>query len=223
MHSPISTDNRHTADTPIQGDSEPKFTRLPGLGAYLALALWFAAVLAAISTGVYEDGGNPPVALITTVASPILGMTAAYLGIPRFRHYVLSLDLRLILGAQLWRVVGMAFLFALAFDQLPAGFALPAGIGDVATGIAALAVVISLGNATLTRGRLYAFTALGIGDFMAAIFTGLTLRPPELDVWPLIIFPTMMVPFFAILHLISVLQSRHHWRDRVQHMAGSTG
>jgi hypothetical protein len=123
------------------------------------------------------------------------------------------------LAAQLWRVIGIAFLFALAFDQLPAGFAVPAGIGDLATGIAAFAVVLSLGNGSLTRGRLYAFTALGVGDFLVANATGLSLEPPALTAWPLAIFPTIMIPFFAVLHLIAVLQSRHDWDDRVRRYA----
>jgi hypothetical protein len=28
-----------------------------------------------------------------------------------------------------------------------------------------------------------------------------------------------MIPFFAVLHLVAVLQSRHHWDDRVRHYA----
>jgi hypothetical protein len=28
-----------------------------------------------------------------------------------------------------------------------------------------------------------------------------------------------MIPFFAVLHLVAVLQSRHNWDDRVRHYA----
>jgi len=103
----------------------------------------------------------------------IAAVATGYRAWPRFRNYLLALDLRLVLAAQLWRVIGVAFLFALAFGQLPAGFAVPAGLGDLATGIAALAVVLSLGNRSLTRSRLYAFTALGVIDFLVADATGL--------------------------------------------------
>lgn len=90
-------------------------------------------------------------------------------------------------------MIGIGFLFALAFDQLPAGFAVPAGVGDLATGIAALAVVLSLGNGSLSRRRLYTFTALGVGDFLVANATGLSLEPGTLPAWPLAIFPTIMI------------------------------
>lgn len=81
-------------------------------------------------------------------------------------------------------------------------------IADIATGVAALPVLISLANRTLTKGRLYAFTALGVGDFLSAIVAGLALRPAELDLWPLILFPTLAVPFFGVLHLLAILQFR---------------
>jgi hypothetical protein len=162
-----------------------------------------------IAAGVYEDGGNPPLALMATVAGPVTAFAIAYRWSARLRAFVLALDPRLVLGAQLWRVVGVGFLFALAFGELEGTFAIPAGVGDILTGVAALAVIVSLGNGTLSRGRLYAFTVLGVGDFIVAIVTGLTVRPADLDLWPLIIFPTVMVPFFGVLHLIAVLQSRN--------------
>jgi hypothetical protein len=191
----------------------------PGVVTYLVLAIWSGAVLTAIVAGVFAGGGASQLLLPAAQAIPIAAVAIGYRAWPRFRTYLLTLDLRLVLAAQLWRVIGIAFLFALAFDQLPAGFAVPAGVGDLATGIAALAVVLSLGNGSLTRGRLYAFTALGVGDFLVANATGLSLEPSALTAWPLAIFPTIMIPFFAVLHLVAVLQSRQDWDDRVRHYA----
>jgi hypothetical protein len=192
---------------------------LPGAATYLVLAIWSGVVVAAIVAGAFVGGGASQLLLPASQAIPIAAVAIAYRASPRFRSYLLSLDLRLVLAAQLWRVIGIAFLFALAFDQLPAGFAVPAGVGDIATGIAALAVVLALGNGSLTRRRLYAFTTLGVVDFLVANATGLSLEPPALTVWPLAIFPTLMIPFFAVLHLVAVLQSRHGWEDRVRHYA----
>jgi hypothetical protein len=197
----------------------PQRGTLPGAATYLVLAIWAAAVTTAIVADVFAGDGASRLLLPASQAIPIAAVAIGDRASPRFRNYLLSLDLRLLLAAQLWRVIGIAFLFALAFDQLPAGFAVPAGIGDLATGIAALAVVLALGNGTLTRGRLYAFTALGVADFLVANATGLTLEPPALTAWPLAIFPTLMIPFFAVLHLVAVLQSRHDWDDRVRHYA----
>ena len=189
---------------------------LPGAVTYIVLATWAGAMMLAIMAGVFAGDGLSRLALPASVAIPIAVVATVYRVSARFRNYLLTLDLRVVLMAQLWRVIGVVFLFALAFDQLPAGFAVPAGVGDIATGIAAFGVVLALGNGTLTRGRLYAFTALGMVDFLIALVTGLALAPLTLDVWPLAIFPTIMIPFFAVLHLVAVLQSRHNWEGRVR-------
>jgi hypothetical protein len=208
--------NAATTPAPMR---RPLPRTLPGAAAYVVLAIWAAAVTTAIVAEVFAGDGASRLLLPAAQAIPIAAVAIGYRAWPRFRTHLLTLDLRLVLAAQLWRVIGIAFLFALAFDQLPAGFAVPAGVGDLATGIAALAVVLSLGNGGLTRGRLYAFTALGVGDFLVANATGLSLEPSALTAWPLAIFPTIMIPFFAVLHLVAVLQSRQDWDDRVRHYA----
>jgi hypothetical protein len=97
------------------------------------------------------------------VAIPIAAVAIGYRASPRFRYYLLRLDLRLLLAAQLWRVIGFAFLVANA--------------------------------------------------------TGLALEPPALTTWPMAIFPTIMVPFIAVLHLVAVLLSRHDWEARARQVA----
>jgi hypothetical protein len=97
------------------------------------------------------------------VAIPIAAMAIGYRAYPRFRYYLLRLDLRLLPAAQLWRVIGFAFLVANA--------------------------------------------------------TGPALEPPALTTWPMAIFPTIMVPFIAVLHLVAVLQSRHDREARARQFA----
>jgi hypothetical protein len=215
MTSNLTQPDTDTAPTPGPAGRTRRGV-LPGAATYLVLAIWAGVVTTAIVAGAFVGGGASQLLLPASQAIPIAAVAIAYRASPRFRSYLLSLDLRLVLAAQLWRVIGVAFLFALAFGQLPAGFAVPAGVGDIATGIAALAVVLSLGNGSLTRRRLYAFTALGVTDFLIANATGLSLEPPALTAWPLAIFPTLMIPFFAVLHLVAVLQSQHDWEDRVR-------
>ena len=184
--------------------------RRPGAATYLVLMIWSGAVVAMILAGVYAGAGASRLALPASVALPLALVAVGLCASSRFKEYLLTLDLRLVLAAQMWRVIGVVFLFAWVFDELPAGFAVPASIGDLATGIAAIGVVLALGDGTLSRGKLYAFTALGVGDLIVAFATGLALEPPALNSWPLAIFPTLVVPFFAILHLVAVLQSRHN-------------
>jgi hypothetical protein len=207
------------AATPPAPMRHPLPGTLPGAATYVVLAVWSGLVTGGIIADVFAGDGAARLALPAAVTTPIAAVAIGYRASPKFRNYLLRLDLRLLLAAQLWRVIGIAFLFALAYGQVPAGFAVPAAVGDLATGIAAFVVVLALGNGTLTRGRLYAFTALGVADFLLANATGLALEPPALTAWPLAIFPTIMVPFFAVLHLVAVLQSRHDWDDRVRRYA----
>jgi hypothetical protein len=193
---------------------------LPGAGLYLVLIAWVVLVSTAIALGLFEDAGDPPYVLVVAVAGPVGGFLVAYAVSHRVKRLARSLDLRLVLAAQLWRIVGVAFLFALAFERLTADFAVPAGVGDLATAVAALAVVMSLLRGTLSRFRLYAFTALGMGDFVVAVLTGLTFRPVEMDFWPLIVFPTLAVPFFATLHIVSLIQAQHDWDIRIARLSG---
>jgi hypothetical protein len=134
---------------------------LPGAATYVVLAIWSGLLTVGIIADAFAGDGASRLALPAAVTIPIAAVAIGYRASPRFKNYLLRLDLRLLLAAQLWRVIGIAFLVALAYGQVPAGFAVPAAVGDLATGIAAMAVVLALGNGTLTRGRLYAFTALG--------------------------------------------------------------
>lgn len=199
-------------------DRAPRAT-LPGPVTYAVIAVWAALVAVGVGTGLLEGGRASRLLLPAAVVLPVAAVGIAYRVSSAFRSYLLTIDLRLVLGAQLWRVIGIAFLFGLALDELPAGFAVPAGLGDIATGIAAMPVVLSLTNGTLTRGQLYAFTTLGVADFLTAFVTGLTIEPSALNTLPFALFPTLAVPFFGILHLVAVLQSRHRWGERVQHYA----
>jgi hypothetical protein len=60
------------------------------------------------------------------------------------REFVLSLDLRLIAGMQAWRWAGLGFLSLYAQRVLPAVFALPAGLGDMAIGVTAPWIILAL-------------------------------------------------------------------------------
>jgi hypothetical protein len=105
--------------------------------------------------------------------------------------------------------------------EMPAAFALPAGIGDVAVGLLALpaALWVSSGKPVGLRiGILW--NLLGLADFLVAIAMGMTTSPGRFQVFALDhpnaqlgTFPTVMIPAFAvpnsiILHGLSLWQLR---------------
>jgi len=170
------------------------------------LATWAAVVTSIAAADGFIVNDALPWRVIIGVAIPFAVFAGLY-QLQSVRDYLLSLDPRLVIGIQLWRVIGVAFLFGWALDDLDASFAIPAGVGDVATGVAAAAALAAVLNGTLTRGRLALFTALGIGDFAVAVaLGGFIVRPEALGELRWVLFPTLAVPFFAMAHTIAWIQ-----------------
>jgi hypothetical protein len=119
---------------------------------------------------------------------------------------------------QVTRVVGGTFVVLFALGQLPAAFALPAGLGDVAVGAAALFVAAGLRRDGRTRRAVW-FNVLGIVDLVVAVTMGTLsgLGPFRLDVTPstqlvaelpLSLIPTTAVPLAIALHIVSLARLR---------------
>ena len=162
----------------------------------------------------------PPIGVTVTV--PVVLFLAAYALSQRFRTFVLAQDIRRLTMLQHWRVMGFAFLLLYAFNVLPGLFALPAGIGDVAVGLAATFMIAHIDRNPhfVTSNGFVLFNIAGLLDFATAIVTsglatgrfpalvgeGVTVAP--MDVWPLNVFPSFVVPVFIILHLTVLLKVR---------------
>jgi hypothetical protein len=110
------------------------------------------------------------------------------------------------------RVVGVVFLIAMALGKLPALFALPAGLGDIAVGIAAPFVVRDLRRGVSGAARrARVFHLLGIADLVVAVsmgvlvgLLGVTPSMAQLTVMPLAVVPTLAVPTALALHITAL-------------------
>jgi hypothetical protein len=110
------------------------------------------------------------------------------------------------------RVVGVIFLLYLALGHLPALFALPAGLGDIAAGLAAPLVARRLARGAGRRAALW-FNAFGITDLVVGLTLGaltgfqlLAVTPSSAPITelPLALIPTATVPLFFALHITAV-------------------
>jgi hypothetical protein len=116
------------------------------------------------------------------------------------------------------RVVGVTFLLVMAQGHLPAIFALPAGLGDIAAGVAAPFVAWRLAHGG--RARAVWFNLFGLLDLVVALTIGFLAglgpwRPLEvtpstepLSLLPLALVPTVAVPLAIALHLVSLSRLR---------------
>jgi hypothetical protein len=128
-------------------------------------------------------------------------------------NLVSAIPLPWLVAAQIYRVAGGIFLALWADGRLPWQFALPAGIGDVMTGVAAVVVGAQLArNAIGAHRATYAWSFFGIADLVVAITMGAMTSPglphllafdaPNLLIssYPLVMVPTFAVPLALMLH-----------------------
>jgi hypothetical protein len=115
------------------------------------------------------------------------------------------------------RVAGVVFLILMAQGQLSAGFALPAGLGDMAIGVTAPFVARRLARAPRRADVVAAavrFNLLGILDLVVALSLGIVLGPPWLlggtpstellRLLPAALIPTAAVPLAVALHIVTL-------------------
>jgi hypothetical protein len=190
------------------------------------LATWLLVVVAFGAAGAFvAKPGAPPLAIALGVAAP-LGIFFASLRLsPSFREFALTLDLRLIAAIQAWRWAGLGFLSLYAHKILPAVFALPAGLGDMAIGITAPWMVLALIRQPrfAAEAAFIRWNVLGMLDLLIAVTLGtvgaVTARgaPGEITTapmssLPLLLIPGFLVPLFFMLHTVALMQSRQQSR-----------
>jgi hypothetical protein len=211
-----------TAVLPRPSESQP--TGLSGirLSVTLVLSLWFLLVFSLGAAGAFVGRpGTPPVAIALGVGVPLLLFFAWLRSSQSFRDFLLSLDLRLIAGMQAWRWAGLGFISLYAHNVLPAMFALPAGLGDMAIGFAAPWIILALvrrpgfaASAAFIRwnvlGILDLVVAIGLGTLSATLSTGAPgeVSTAPMATLPLLLIPAFLVPLFLMLHTTALMQSR---------------
>jgi hypothetical protein len=192
---------------------------------FVALALWLGLVTYLASQGAFVGKpGSPPLAIFLGVTIPLAAFFGAFFGWGAFQAFILGADLRLVSSIQAWRWGGLGFLTLYAKGILPALFALPAGLGDMAVGLTAPWIVLALArNPSFAASRRYVtWNILGIVDFVIAVTMGTLCSGffPEItrlmgDVTtgamaqlPLVLIPAFMVPLFTMLHCTALFQAR---------------
>tara|TARA_R110001599_G_scaffold71777_3_gene199938 strand:- start:4411 stop:5166 length:756 start_codon:yes stop_codon:yes gene_type:complete len=158
---------------------------------------------------------DPPYILI-----PLIGGALFLWALGRFtptgRTIIGGLDQRHLIGFQVFRVMGALFLFGWLMGDIPWQFALPAGIGDIWAGIAAMQALNALHRrAPDAQALVMRANVIGLLDFAVAVSTGLMTSegflhlmafdaPNIINMYPLALFPAFFVPLFIAFHLFSL-------------------
>jgi hypothetical protein len=117
----------------------------------------------------------------------------------------------------LWRLVGVVFLVLMANGQMPALWALPAGIGDVIVGATAPWIARHV-HTPEGKWRAIIFNLFGMADLVVAVSLGVMTSPGPAHVFqtsptsefatqfPFALVPTFLVPLAFLLHVVSLWQ-----------------
>ena len=180
------------------------------------LSLWAVIATVLAHRGVFQPREGeiiPPVGINVVVVLFLLTVSLAT-----------SVSLRRLLTRQanlirlhLWRFVGIVFLVLMARGQMPALWALPAGIGDILVAVTAPWVARHVGTPAGKR-RAIIWNLFGMADLIVAVGLGIMTSPGPTQVFdtvptselithfPLALVPTFLVPLAFTLHVISLWQ-----------------
>jgi hypothetical protein len=155
-----------------------------------------------------------------TFLVPIIVFVVAYWSSPSLREFAHSVDLKLITAAHAGRLIGIDFLFKYFQNQLPAGFALPAGIGDILAAAAAIPLTLAISRKAPAAGKWFvAWNIFGLADLFVAVGSGILHSVSSLGMlagngpstsmiseFPRALIPTFFVPLFILFHLLSLVR-----------------
>jgi hypothetical protein len=182
----------------------------------VALAAWAIVTTMLARGGVFHQADPhslPPIGI--TLSLVLLILAVCLLVSPSLRR--LLTNQRSLILLNLWRLVGVVFLLLMANGQMPALWALPAGIGDIIVG--ALAPWIARHVETPQgRQRAIIFNLFGMADLVVAVGVGTMTSPGPAQLFrttptselathfPLALVPTFLVPLAFMLHVASLWQ-----------------
>jgi hypothetical protein len=206
-------------------DLTPPQRRTTWLAVMVPFTLWAAFAWTAAINGVFRTGASPLPLLPSAILLPVIIGAPLLLLSKRVGELLDAMPTTWLVALQLYRVVGSQWLAYWLRGLLPGLWALPAGTGDVLTGLFALPAAIALATGT-AEGRKAAilWNIFGVADFAAAITLGMIISPGPfqlivpsgpsigLDGYPNVLTPAFVVPGSILLHLLSLRQLRRRSR-----------
>jgi hypothetical protein len=195
-------------------------------GTWLAVAVplvtWFVSIWNVAVAGAFEASPGALPLLPVAILLPIMIALPLLMRSQRIAAAIDAAPASWLIGFQVYRVIGSNFLFLWAFGgAIPGAFALPAGLGDVLTGVLALVAAFYLASgAPHGRTMAIAWNFLGIADLICAVSLGAMTTPGPLQMlafdqpnlltssYPSVLTPAFVVPLSVILHTVSLWQLR---------------
>ena len=171
------------------------------IGSAVVFAAWLIGIALLASSDVLSPQ-RVPVILFATLAVGYLALLSRTV-----RAIIANIPQHWLIGIQTFRVLGGVFLIRYFQGELPGIFAIPAGVGDVITGVLAPFVAYwwFVGK-PYARTAAIAWNLFGMADLIDAVAIGaLTRGAGGGIVFPIILIPLYGVPRAFLIHSYSLV------------------
>ena len=179
---------------------------------------WMVLAAGLAVGGVFLPGAFGPISAIpVALLLPVLVLSVWLTRAKSAAAVLEAIRLDWLIRIQFMRVLGGIFVVLYLDGFLPSVFALPAGLGDAATGLLALPVAYLVArNSPWARPSAYAWSLFGILDLMVAVSVGFPSSPGPfqqlafenpnalIGQYPLVMIPVFAGPVFLILHILTL-------------------
>jgi hypothetical protein len=186
-------------------------------------ALFGAWVGFAIAVAAAGKLSSTPI-LGALVAFPLVTSAVLAAASPAVRSAMLSVPVPVVIGINVFRILGAQFLILASVGRLGGPFPLSAGWGDVLVGALAIPVAVLAMRVQASDPRIIAWALLGTLDLVAALVLGVVSgngSPLQLihagagsaamQTLPWSLVPTVLVPLFLVSHAIVFAHAREAW------------
>jgi hypothetical protein len=172
------------------------------IGSAAVLVVWLVGVMLLAANDVFRtDAPRIPVALLATLAAGYLLLLSR-----TFRAIISGIPQHWLIGIQTFRILGGVFLVRYFQGQLPAVFAIPAGVGDVLTGLfAPLVAYWWVVGKPYARRAAIGWNLFGMADLINAVTIGALTGGGGGIVFPIVLIPAYAVPRAFLVHSYSLI------------------
>jgi hypothetical protein len=200
-------------------DLTPRQRQTTWLVFMVPFTLWAAVAWTAAINGAFRTGASALPLLPAAILLPVIIGVPVLLLSKRVGQLLDAMPPTWLIALQLYRIFGTQWLVYWLSGMLPGLWALPAGTGDVLTGLFAVPAALALATGT-AEGRKGAilWNIFGLADLAVAITLGMIMSPgpfqliiphgPSMavDTFPNVLTPAFVVPSSILLHALSLRQ-----------------
>lgn len=185
------------------------------------VGLWIGLQVSLATAGAFaSDFANAFPLIGVMVVAPVIAAALAAAVSPNVRSALLDLPQPLLVGLNAGRVLGVFFLLLAAADRLGGPFPQSAGWGDIVAGAVALPLAVFIARREAAQA-VFSWNFFGLADLVLAAALGtISANGSAIQIieagagsdamvrLPWILIPTVLVPFYVILHGVIFAQLR---------------